>query len=115
MKVIKSSDGMIMFYCPGCECLHGVNERWQFNGDFEKPTISPSILTRNGHFEPNFTGSCWCTFNKEHRDDPAPFECKLCHIFVTDGKIQYLNDCSHSLAGQTIDLLDEDKWFEDEE
>lgn len=30
----------------------------------------------------------------------------LCHSFVTDGKIQFLNDCFHSLKGQTVDLPD---------
>lgn len=27
-----------------------------------------------------------------------------CHSFITDGKIQYLSDCFHELAGQTVDL-----------
>lgn len=29
---------------------------------------------------------------------------KVCHSFVTDGCIQYLGDCTHRLAGQTVDL-----------
>lgn len=28
----------------------------------------------------------------------------FCHSFITDGKIKYLSDCNHHLAGQTIDL-----------
>ena len=31
---------------------------------------------------------------------------KVCHSFVTDGKIRYLNDCTHHLKGQTVELLD---------
>ena len=27
-----------------------------------------------------------------------------CHSFVTDGRIQFLADCTHPLAGQTVDL-----------
>jgi len=27
-----------------------------------------------------------------------------CHSYVTDGRIQFLNDCTHDLAGQTVDL-----------
>ena len=30
-------------------------------------------------------------------------------IFVTDGKIQFLGDCTHALAGQTVDLPDMEK------
>ena len=29
-----------------------------------------------------------------------------CHTFVTDGRIQFLGDCTHALAGQTVDLPD---------
>jgi hypothetical protein len=32
----------------------------------------------------------------------------LCHTFVTDGQIQYLGDCTHALAGQTVDLQEMD-------
>ncbi len=35
---------------------------------------------------------------------------RRCHSFVKDGKIQYLKDCWHKLAGQTVDLPD----FEEE-
>ncbi|MNJ76318.1 hypothetical protein D3C77_735750 [compost metagenome] len=31
-------------------------------------------------------------------------EAKVCHSFVTDGRSQYLTDCTHALAGQTVDL-----------
>ena len=28
----------------------------------------------------------------------------VCHSFVTDGRIQFLADSNHALAGQTVDL-----------
>ncbi len=28
----------------------------------------------------------------------------ICHSFVTDGRIQFLSDCTHPLAGQTVDI-----------
>jgi hypothetical protein len=31
---------------------------------------------------------------------------RVCHLFVTDGRIQFLGDCTHALAGQTVDLPD---------
>jgi hypothetical protein len=93
------------FYCEGCKGTHTVNEGWMFNGDYERPTFTPSILVRSGHYMEGHTGdSCWCTYNAEHPDNPAPFKCGVCHSFVTDGKIQYLSDCTHELAEQTIDL-----------
>lgn len=75
-----------------------------------KPTFSPSVLVRNGHYLPgriSADGSCWCTYNAEKEakgEKPAPFKCGVCHSFVTDGRIQFLGDCTHALAGQTVDL-----------
>ncbi len=28
----------------------------------------------------------------------------VCHSFLTDGRIQFLDDCTHAMAGQTVDL-----------
>lgn len=60
---------------------------WTWNGDTEKPTVKPSILTS--------------------MDVPAGRV--VCHSFITDGRIQFLPDCTHELAGQTVDLLEVDE------
>jgi hypothetical protein len=111
MKVIKevSKKGEHYgwrFFCPGCQENHVVRRTlWGFNGDYEKPTFTPSILITSGHYVQGQNGeTCWCTYNKEHPEDPAPFKCSRCHSFIIDGRIQFLNDCTHELAGQTIDL-----------
>jgi hypothetical protein len=72
-----------MFHCPGCGRGHGYHvPHWDFNGDLEKPTFTPSLLC--------------------DKDNPK----KICHLFVTDGKIIYQQDCHHQLAGKTVDMLD---------
>jgi len=110
-KVLKrvNADGTLYgwrFYCPGCDENHVVTTKWGFNGSLDKPTFTPSILTRGGHYIPGHTGDCWCTYNAAHVDDPSGFVCFQCHVFITDGRIQFLNDCSHALSGQTVDLPD---------
>ena len=43
---------MLMFRCPACGGNHMIsigpksywNIRWQFNGDYDKPTVNPSVL-----------------------------------------------------------------------
>jgi hypothetical protein len=109
-------DNGLLFWCPGCKTTHriqhgsGEGPRWGWNGDVNKPTFTPSVLVRMGHYaysEPR--DSCWCTYNKEHPDKPSPFTCQTCHSFVTDGRIQFLSDCTHALAGQTVDLPDFDQ------
>jgi hypothetical protein len=104
-KLRNQAGGLISFWCPGCDEPHTVNSGWTFNQDLERPTFSPSVLTTSGHYSEGLPG-CWCKFNAEHPDSPSSFECSRCHSFVTDGKIQFLSDCSHKLANQTIDLPD---------
>lgn len=92
------SDNGLMFYCPGCKCNHviyhgtGNGERWTWNNDVNKPTFRPSIKVTwpaNPNAKEEF---------KEWRTE------RICHSFVTDGKIQFLSDCTHELANQTVPL-----------
>lgn len=97
------------FHCPGCDESHSITyspSGWTWNGDLVKPTISPSILSRSGHYAAGFKAGdeCWCTWEKRHPGDSPDFNCAVCHSFVRDGKIEFLGDCTHKLAGQTIDL-----------
>lgn len=75
-----------LFFCPGCECAHwvrvaGENPCWTWNGDVNKPTVSPSV-----HVMPNTATTC--------------------HSFITNGKIQYLGDSYHQLKGKTVEIPD---------
>jgi len=90
--------------CPGCGHTHIFDQRWTFNGNIDKPTFKPSMLSR------------WV-------DTPSPLvhddngnlvkgpdgrvlgaKDMVCHSFVTDGMIQFLSDCTHELVGQTVEL-----------
>jgi hypothetical protein len=31
-----------------------------------------------------------------------------CHLFIRNGKIQFLGDCTHELAGKTVDMVEFD-------
>lgn len=77
--------GLYFFHCPGCQCAHGFHvPHWTWNGLFDRPTFTPSLLC--------------------NRDIPE----SRCHSFVEDGKIRFLSDCWHSLAGQTVEIPDWD-------
>lgn len=106
-------DGILGFECPGCGDGHQVFVRkdhpgWNWNGSMETPTFTPSILVRSGHYAPDRANpeTCWCTYNKQHPEDPVSFTCHRCHSFVTDGFIQFLPDSSHHLSGKTVPLPD---------
>jgi len=98
---IPSENGQIRGYrfdCPaGCPGGHYMavhpfalanGASWDFNGDLDRPTFSPSILTRIDFTDPSKSFTC--------------------HSFVRDGKIEFLDDCTHTLAGHTVDLPDVD-------
>lgn len=105
----KEVDGIeyIEFLCPGCALITGWERffhvvdtngthKWGWNGSLDKPTLTPSVLN-------------WL----EHRPDEDEEERKhvdsrRCHLYVRDGRIEYLSDCGHPLAGQTVDLPDID-------
>ena len=110
-KIVRDSEGLfygIRFNCPGCLCIDGrplavvlpvtwrpegetaesphqaAKDHWTFNGDFENPVFGPSVLQTRGNE-------------------------KRCHSFVgcngaQPGQIIFLGDCTHALAGQTVDL-----------
>lgn len=111
-KVIDGNgDSHLNFYCPGCDEVHSVKisgaNAWGFNGNAERPTFTPSVLVRKGHYVPGKTmDDCWCKYDAEHPEDLSGFTCGVCHSFVTDGRIQFLSDCTHGLSGQTVDLPD---------
>lgn len=91
-KLRGGDGGQVFFECPGCKVPHGINvgagagPRWQWNGNVDRPTFSPSILVRYPWGSPQVE--------------------KICHSYVTDGRIQFLSDCTHILAGQTVDIPD---------
>ena len=98
--------GCLGFWCPGCEEMHVVSSGWAFDGNYEAPTFSPSVLVTSGHYCPQHKpgDSCWCTYNAAHPEDPSSFECGRCHSFVRGGRIEFLGDSTHRLAGQTVPL-----------
>lgn len=110
LRDVQSDQGRgIAFWCPGCKEAHIVwLDRWGWNTNIDRPTFTPSILVRSGHFAPHWDGkNCWCTYNREDGvADVAPFKCVTCHSFVTDGVIDFLGDCTHELAGQKVEIPD---------
>jgi hypothetical protein len=112
-KLRGLAGGGLAWWCPGCEAVHQVtaasDERpgWTYNGNPEAPTFQPSVLVTSGHFAEEWVGpDCWCTARATRPDSAPSFKCARCHTFITDGMIQFLGDCSHALAGQTVAMPD---------
>jgi hypothetical protein len=76
-----------VFWCPGCKYHHiistqGPRPNWVFTGTWEAPTFMPSL-----NVGPNTPRS-------------------QCHSWIKAGKIEFLQDCWHSLKGKTVDMVD---------
>ncbi len=101
----------LMFVCPGCvaggpEGYNGIHMLpvnaqdleidkpwWTWNGDLEKPTLSPSILT--------------------NEDATVMDPYARCHSFLTDGVFHFLKDSTHPLAGKYVVIPDLPDWVEE--
>ena len=74
------------FWCPGCKYCHGYPvPRWSYNGDFELPTFSPSLLIY-------------------YTDPETKQRVTCCHLFLTNGILDLLGDCPHDLKSKKIPL-----------
>lgn len=93
-KLVKGIGGVglyLYYWCQGCKRPHCVTTgeraaepRWKWDGNAEAPTFSPSVLvTRTG-----------------------PVVNDRCHTFIRGGMVDFLSDCTHALAGQTLPLPD---------
>jgi len=86
---VENSKGKYIFYCPGCEDYHlisTIKTHWNryhvLTGTLLKPTIRASVLSKEDK-----------EFNKPR-----------CHSYITEGKIHFLIDSTHRLAGKTVNL-----------
>lgn len=86
-NVLTECEGIQMFECPGCKCNHffqtdqSKKPCWTWNNDSTFPTVTPSILVK--------------TADKKGKE-------KICHFFIKSGWLEFLSDCTHKLAGQTV-------------
>lgn len=95
VKVVNNSEKnqQVWFVCPGCKDHHAFTTKngsggpaWDWNGDIENPTFSPSLMCNRGQSD-------------------------QCHSVVTNGKINFCSDCHHELKGQTVDIPEIDDFL----
>lgn len=80
MKCELLSNNQLIYYCEGCKHLHSVDaDRWSWNKNEENPTLKPSVL----HSFPNGD---------------------RCHYFMMNGKMRFLNDCTHECLGKVVQM-----------
>lgn len=104
-------------WCPGCRHAHCFvlsnddgtipsGPVWDWDGNLEAPTFSPSLLCIDA------------TFYAEDRDADG-YRVMVgsgnCHSFVRAGRWEFLGDSGHHLAGQTVDMVPLPDWLAQED
>jgi len=88
--VIPTPDPADPDWTPPAEYYQARDGAWTWNGSAVKPTFMPSVSV-------TYPGP-------DAGKDGAPPA--VCHSFVVDGQMQFLSDCTHALAGQTVPIPD---------
>ncbi|KFC62792.1 hypothetical protein FF80_03359 [Devosia sp. LC5] len=110
--------GRVAFWCPGCseahqitvnDAVNGQGPKWSYNGNPDAPTFSPSVLVRGvridgGDEELDRILDTYKLPEDRERMLADKRINTVCHSFVNSGQIQFLGDCTHALAGQTVPL-----------
>lgn len=109
-KILRNVEGGgLTFWCPGCNHAHSVNvgagpgPRWGWNGDVHKPTFAPSILVRSAEY-PEGDAAAEAEYDRISLQGAEALLASrfrsVCHSYVTDGVIDFLDDCTHALRGK---------------
>lgn len=117
LRAASGSNGYraLMHWCPGCNKVHGCKiggdgpTKWTFNGDYNVPSFSPSMLIRTNH-------------DGEKRSPDGQMR-TVCHYFIKTGAelqnrepgrafdpaksyIDFCGDSPHALSGKVVELPD---------
>lgn len=89
-KVLRKATDHYFWFCPGCKEIHGVPvPRWTFDGNVDAPSFSPSVR----HYE------------LENKELGIP-EKTTCHYWVKEGRLEFVGDSDHELAGKTVPMVE---------
>jgi hypothetical protein len=97
-------------WCPGCGEMHTIFDNWEFNGNPDCPTFSPSVKITGVKTVVDERGEWTGEWVRDAEGKAVP-DC--CHYFLTDAKLIFCADSLHELAGKTVDLPELPEWLRD--
>lgn len=107
----KQTGGRVAWWCPGCDEAHAITVEgagaWGWDGNTDAPTFTPSVKVDG--FVLTLAGRA--LLSKDQADGTRRGEgftydrvATVCHSFVKAGRMEFLGDCTHSMAGQTVEI-----------
>lgn len=106
MTLYQRRGSSTLFWCPGCDHVHMVSDLWEVTDSDGLLTISPSVLVHEGKKFINDDLEGDALFAPENITTSP-----RCHSFVKGSRIEFLNDSTHKLAGQTVPLAPLPDWL----
>ena len=100
---LRRSERGYEHWCDGCGEAHTIFDSWQFDGNVDCPTFTPSVKITGMQTVKDAEGRWTGEWVRDAAGNPVP-DC--CHYNVTAGKVLFHGDCVHALKGQTVDLPD---------
>ena len=88
-KINVVSNGYVFMDVSSGRPMFISNKQCEWNGDKDCPTFCPSARVS--------------TIKSDGSGDLREY---VNHLFIKHGKIIYCKDCTHEMAGQTVDMVD---------
>lgn len=91
-KLVELKGDTLEWDCPACKVRHSVwvdgnhSTVWTWNSSYSEPTLQESVEVV-GPEVPNPDG-----------------DTGVCHFYVVFGRISFLSDCTHAIAGKVVDM-----------
>lgn len=105
----------LTYWCQGCRELHQVITSgpgaWEYNNNPDAPTFHPSVKVTGLQIYQDDRGDWTGKWKKDASGNPIPL---ICHTYITDGMVRFLEDCTHEFAGQTLPLPELPPWHRDD-
>lgn len=98
---LRKTESGYMHWCPACDEMHPLPSTWNFNGNIEKPSFTPSFKHSGVQIEKDANGKWTGEWTKDSNGEPVKF---VCHYILTDGILHFCADCTHSMAGKSVPL-----------
>lgn len=108
-NILRKAGDRLFWWCPGCDEAHMiVLGQWQWNGNVDLPTFTPSVKLTGVRVTPE--GRRMMDEGIHPPDGVYPSVPMCCHVVITNGRIQFCGDCTHSLVGQTVPMPEWPHW-----
>jgi len=105
----RNQDGYA-HWCPACKQMHRLPDSWDFNGDVNRPTFTPSFK-HSGMATVRDANGAWT--GEWVRDANGNTVSEICHYILTDGILNFCTDCTHDFKGKNVPLPELPEYYRD--